>query len=71
MSQQSNYDYRSVGWGSVTELITLSADMPLYCFDCTVYLAVFGYRACAYTIQASSTGVTELQVGQAIGKAAL
>ena len=44
--------------------------MPLYCFDCTVYLAVYGYRACAYTIQASSSGVIQLQAGQATGETA-
>lgn len=63
----SNYDYRSVGWGSVTEMIELSADMPHYCFDCTVYLAVYGYRRCAYTIQASSSGLVSVQAGQAMG----
>ena len=63
----SNYDYRSVGWGSVTEMIELSADMPHYCFDCTVYLAVYGYRRCAYMIQASSSGLVSVQAGQAMG----
>jgi len=63
----SNYDYRSVGWGSVTEMIELSAGMPHYCFDCTVYLAVYGYRRCAYTIQASSSGLVSVQAGQAMG----
>lgn len=64
---QSNYNYKSVGWGSVTESIEISADMPFYCFDCTVYLAVYGYRACSYSIQASSSGLTALQSGQATG----
>ena len=63
----SNYDYRSVGWGSVTEMIELTAGMPHYCFDCTVYLAVYGYRRCAYTIQASSSGLVSVQAGQAMG----
>lgn len=56
-----------MGWGSVTEVIELSADMPFYCFDCTVYLAVYGYRPCAYSIQASSSGLVALQAGHAMG----
>ncbi len=48
-------------------MIELTADMPHYCFDCTVYLAVYGYRACAYTIQATSSGLISLQSGQALG----
>lgn len=51
----------------MSELIEISADMPHYCFDCTVYLAVYGYRACSYSIQASSSGLTALQAGHAIG----
>jgi hypothetical protein len=62
-----NYNYRSTGWGSVTELIEISADMPFYCLDCTVFLAVYGYRACSYSLQASSSGLIALQSGQAIG----
>lgn len=56
-----------MGWGSVTEMIELTADMPLYCFSCTVYLAVYGYRACSYSLQASSSGIISLQAGQSIG----
>ena len=64
---KANYDYKSMGWGSVSEQIEISADMPHYCFDCTVYLAVYGYKAGSYVLQASSSGVTALQAGQAIG----
>jgi hypothetical protein len=64
---QDNYDFRSIGWGSVTEQIEISADMPSYCFDCTVYLAVYGYVASGFLLQASSTGLTSLTAGHAMG----
>ena len=53
---QNHFDYRSVGYGSVTEEIAITPTSSLYCIDCTMYLAVYGYKTSHYSLQASSTG---------------
>lgn len=61
------YDYKSAGWSSVSEQVEVQWNMPHYCLDCVVYIAVYGYTKGSYSIQATSTGIATLQAGDSIG----
>ena len=64
---QYNFDYKSSSYSSVTDSIEVSYGMPHYCLNCIVYLSVYGFSKSSYTIQATSTGLTQLQADAAIG----
>ena len=64
---KENYDYKSSQWASLTEEITISSDMDMFCINCVVYVAVFGYSQSRYSITATSKSLSMLVPGQAIG----
>ena len=64
---KGNFDYKSTGWSSVAEVITLSYDMPKFCTSCVVYLAVYGFSKGSYSLQASSNGVIRLSSDKSVG----
>ena len=61
------YHYKSNSYSSISDTIEVSSSMAHYCYNCIVYLSVFGFTASAYSIQASSTGLTQLQADVAVG----
>eukprot|EP01038_Epipyxis_sp_PR26KG_P008213 gene8213-11113_t len=62
----NHYDYKSTGWSTAVEQIEVSVNMPHYCLNCIAYLAVSGYKAGNYLIQATSTGIITLQADNAV-----
>jgi hypothetical protein len=62
-----NYKYRSIGWSSVSEEIDIKPGMDGYCVNCIVYIAIYGYTATNYIISTTTSGMTMLIGGQAIG----
>ncbi len=66
---RESYDYRSSSYSSVTDTIEVSHTMAHYCLNCEVLLAVYGFKQSAYSLQASSTGMTQLQADVAVGDA--
>jgi hypothetical protein len=48
-------------------VVEISVDMPDYCIDCLIYIAVYGYTKGAYTIQATSTGMLSLVADHSVG----
>jgi hypothetical protein len=62
-----NYHYRSMSYSAVSDVIEVSVNMPHYCFNCVVYLAVYGFKSAEYSLQASSTGLTQIQSDVAVG----
>jgi hypothetical protein len=64
---RDHYDLESVNWGSNMDQITIQPGSQFYCVSCTMYLAVWGYYEGVYSIAATSTGLTQLQIGRAAG----
>jgi len=60
---KTNYDYKSTSWAGTDEIV-IQPDMALYCTDCTMYIAVFGYQEGEFQIAVSlDTEHTKLQLG--------
>jgi len=53
---KSQYDLKSTTWAGSDE-IDFNSELALYCQDCTVYLAVFGYEEGVFTISAETDTV--------------
>lgn len=63
---KGNWKYRSINFGSLVDEIEIHPGMEGYCTNCTMYLAVFGFKGGGYTIAASSSGLRALQPGSAL-----
>lgn len=60
-------DMESVNWGSNVDQIQIQPSSSIFCQSCTFYLSVWGFYSAHYTLTASSTGITQLQMGRAQG----
>ena len=64
---RDNFDYESMNWGSNVDQIRIEPGMKHFCLSCTMYIAVSGFHAGHYSITAVSQGITQLQMGYAVG----
>ena len=61
---QSSYDLRSTGWSGADTIVIRPGDEH-YCTQCTLYLAVYGFKETRFSLVAS-TGLTSLACGTAM-----